>query len=118
MKTIFSAILLLLTMVVFRSEAFAGSFSDDGSEVIKMRIQSAQVDCDGYNNSTQCFMVQKGASIGKDNWEMLREPIDGFNYEPGFVYDVTVRIERVENPGPDQSMFRYVLVEVISKQAS
>lgn len=90
----------------------------EGSEVIKMRIQSEKVACDGYDNNTTCYVVQKESSIGKDNWEVLEQPIDGFNFEPGYIYDVTVKIERVDNPGPDQSEFRYILVNVISKQAS
>ena len=116
MKALLSfALLLLVTVVYAGSPSTNPTFS--GSEVIKMRIQSSQVDCDGVSGGALCFQVQKESSIGKDNWETLSQSIEGFNYEVGFVYDITVKIERVENPEPNQSQFRYVLVDVISKQA-
>lgn len=51
-----------------------------------------------------------------DNWETINGAIEGLNYETGFVYDITVRIERVES-APEGQQFKHVLVEVISKQA-
>jgi len=83
-------------------------------EVINMRVRE-QVDCDGFEGINKCFMVQKGASIGKDSWEMLPEPIEGFSYEEGYVYDVTVKIDLVPNPTDEQSRFKYTLVNVMSK---
>jgi hypothetical protein len=82
-----------------------------------MRINSSTAECNGYNGATQCFMVQKGASIGMDHWEMLREPIEGLNYEEGFVYDVTVKIEQIPNAPAEGPRVRYILVDVIAKTA-
>ncbi|ASS49229.1 MAG: hypothetical protein A3D31_04120 [Candidatus Fluviicola riflensis] len=116
MKALLSFVLLLLVTAVYAgSPSTNPNFS--GSEVIKMRIQSSQVDCDGVSGGALCYSVQKESSIGKDSWETLEQSIEGFNYEAGFVYDVTVKIERVENPAPNQSPFRYILIDVISKQA-
>lgn len=116
MKALLSLALLLFGTVVYAVEPSTNpSFS--GSEVIKMRIQSSQVDCDGVAGGPLCYSVQKESKIGKDNWETLEQSIEGFNYEAGFVYDVTVKIERIENAATNQVEFRYTLIDVISKQA-
>ena len=107
MKALLSFAFLLVT-------AFAFSHTEptfEGTETIKMRVQSYKVAC----GTTQCYLVQKGASIGMDNWETINGAIEGFNYETGYVYDITVRIERVEN-APEGQQFKHVLVDVISKQ--
>lgn len=115
MKALLSFVLLLAASFAFGNVPSATP-AREGSEVIKMRIQSSQVDCNGANGNTHCFMVQKESSIGTENWEMLREPIEGFSYEAGYIYDVTVKIERVDNPAANQSPFRYTLVSITAKQ--
>lgn len=119
MKSLLTCVILLLSMVVLPAGLNAGNNLPlyEGSEVIKMRVQSSQTDCDGVEGGQLCFVVQKESSIGKENWETLEQQIEGFNYEPGYVYDITVRIERIENPAENQSPFRYILVDVISRHA-
>ncbi len=115
MKALLSLTMLLLTTFAFSTDQNPVSPLDfSGSEVIKMRVQSEKVPC---GSGVMCFSVQKESSIGKDNWETLSESIEGFNYEAGFVYDITVKIERIATPGTDQYHFTYTLIEVISKQA-
>lgn len=115
MKALLSLTMLLLTTFAFSNDQNPVSTLDfSGSEVIKMRVQSEKVPC---GSGVMCFSVQKESSIGKDNWETLSESIEGFNYEAGFVYDITVKIERIATPGTDQYHFTYTLIEVISKQA-
>ncbi|HLP53964.1 MAG TPA: DUF4377 domain-containing protein [Fluviicola sp.] len=113
--------LLTLALLLLGTAVYAGSPDTNpnfsGSEVIKMRIQSSQVDCDGVSGGPMCYSVQKESKIGKDNWEILEQSIEGFEYEPGYVYDVTVKIERVENASTNQVEFRYTLIDVIAKQA-
>lgn len=106
----------LLSFAFLFVTAFAFSHTEpafEGTETIKMRVQSYQVPC----GSGQCYLVQKGASIGMDNWETLTGAIEGLNYEAGYVYDITVRIERVPN-APEGQQFKHVLVEIIAKQAA
>lgn len=84
----------------------------NGTEVIKMRVDSEKVSCG--ENSLTCFRVQKESSIGKDNWEVLQQEIVGFNFQPGYVYDLVVKISIVEGKtGPDR--FLYTLEHVVSK---
>lgn len=113
MKTLLSFAFLLLTVTVSAGNPDSG----DATEVIRMRINSSKADCNGYNGNTQCFMVQKGGSIGMDHWEMLREPIEGFDYEEGFVYDITVKIEQIPNAAVGEQRVKYILVDVVAKTA-
>lgn len=114
MKTL---LLLCMLSLGYTTQAadFPLSITIEGSELITMRIQANKVACDGFEGNKTCFMVQKGASIGTDFWEPLKEPIDGFNFEAGFSYDLQIKIELRENPNADQSQFQYHLVKIISK---
>jgi len=115
MKILFALLTCLsLTLISAVGKDTTTAVTAKKQEVINMRI-GEQVDCDGTQGNTTCFMVQKGASIGKDSWEMLPEPIEGFNYEAGYVYDVTVKIEVLPNPAEGQSSFQYTLVNILSK---
>lgn len=108
------AILLVILSCTWIA-AVPGVPKNEQQELITMRIKDRQVDCDGFEGMSRCMMVQKGADVGGDMWEVLREPIEGFRYEEGYVYDLNVRMELVPNPDTDHSRYRYVLVEVLSK---
>lgn len=112
MKSLLTFLLLSISAQLFAHHTGPKS---NGSETATMKVQGATIPCTGTDGNTQCFQVQKGASIGTDFWEILPEPIAGFNYEPGFTYLITVKITTRDNPAQGQSGFVYELVQVISK---
>lgn len=63
------------------------------------------------------MLVQEGNEIGDDDWSYFYDEIEGFDYTPGFVYDLQVRKKKVKNPPQDASSTKYILVKVISKDA-
>ncbi|WP_300665930.1 DUF4377 domain-containing protein [Fluviicola sp.] len=84
-------------------------------ETIKMRVGAHLVNCSGNAEETKkCYSVQKGATIGMDSWEVLPQPIEGFNFEAGFTYDLIVKIDLVEGK-TGAERFKYTLVQIISK---
>lgn len=88
------------------------AYSNAG-EVVKMRVQGHRVNCQP-NDTKQCFLVQKGASIGMENWEVLQQSIEGFNFEEGYRYDLIVKVDVLQDKtGPDR--FKHTLVQIISK---
>lgn len=110
---------LSLTAICSASEAMTNHpekpvYSGAG-EVIKMRVNAHMVDCHPEADLTPlCYSVQKGASIGMENWETLQQSIEGFSFEEGYTYDLIVRID--VQPGKTGSdKFKYTLVEIISK---
>lgn len=108
---------LSLTAINFTSQAMhtEQSVYSGSGEVIKMRVNAHRVDCHPEADVTPlCYSVQKGASIGKENWETLQQSIEGFNFEEGYIYDMIVKVDVLQDKtGPDR--FRYTLVEIISK---
>ncbi|MGV3610665.1 MAG: DUF4377 domain-containing protein [Fluviicola sp.] len=115
----FKILLLTLSLTAIYSTSEAMTYNpeqsvySDAGEVIKMRVNAHKVDCQP-NASASCYSVQKGASIGMDNWETLQQSIEGFTFEEGYTYDLIVRID-VQAGKTGSEKFKYTLVEIISK---
>jgi heat shock protein HslJ len=78
-------------------------------------INSAKVDCTGVGPMS-CFHIQKGEEIKDGEWELFYDQIAGFEYEPGFIYELEVGVSKKTDPVPaDASSLTYELIEVISK---
>ncbi|CAN5158717.1 hypothetical protein BH23BAC2_BH23BAC2_12250 [soil metagenome] len=90
----------------------------DSADVVHMRVNSTTVNCIGVMEGT-CLLVQEGNMIGTENWEYFYyvDSIEGFSYEPGFIYNLRVRKTEIKNPMADGSSVRYELLKIISKEA-
>lgn len=105
-------ILLLITIGILFSCS-----NEDGNEsqVIDMRINH-------YQNTGMAvdpvltLLVQEGDAIGTNNWSKFYTNIEGFNYVPGKVYNLSVLVEQIENPPADGSSLKYTLLKVKSIQ--
>ena len=63
-----------------------------------------------------CLEVQNNETIDPQGWELFYSQIEGFKYQPGYLYRITVAISDREPPLPaDVSAKTYELVEVLSK---
>lgn len=62
------------------------------------------------------LLVQENEEIGKDSWKYFYDEIDGFDYEPGFIYDLKVEKTYLENPPQDASAISYKLIEITQKE--
>lgn len=71
-------------------------------------IASYKKDCEGVAKQS-CFLVKDNP---EDDWQLFYSEIEGFEYQTGKVYTLTVEIIPVENPPADGSMFRYKLVSI------
>lgn len=82
-----------------------------------MRVNSYTAECVGEMEGT-CLLVQEGDKMGTEDWEYFYyvDSIEGFSYEPGFIYDLQVKKIPIENPPMDGSSIKYELVKVISKK--
>lgn len=89
---------------------------DDNVEIVKMRVNHYQ---QPVNMSESfyglAFKVQIGDQIGKDQWLEFDNPIAGFDYELGYVYDIEVQKKHIEKPGIDRSNEEYSLIRILSK---
>lgn len=74
---------------------------------VKARVLLSNVDTDHMN------VLEEGSSIG---WRpMHMGQIEGFDYEEGFEYVLTVRKYNIANPPADGSSVGYALIKIKSK---
>lgn len=62
------------------------------------------------------LLVQKGNNIGTDNWHKFYTNIEGFNYVPGKIYNLSVLVDQIDNPPADGSSLKYTLLKIKSTQ--
>ncbi|MCX2680265.1 DUF4377 domain-containing protein [Galbibacter sp. EGI 63066] len=105
-------ILLLITIGILLS---CSNDDESGSQVIDMRINH-------YQNTgiavgpVLTLLVQKDDAVGTNKWNRFYTNIEGFDYVPGKIYNLSVRVEQISNPPADGSSFKYTLLEVKSIQ--
>ncbi|MEP3207723.1 MAG: DUF4377 domain-containing protein [Maribacter sp.] len=89
---------------------------DAGIEEVRLRINSYTVDCVGVLIG-KCLLIQEGDKIGTEDWEYFyfENSIDGFTFEPDFIYEILVQKTQIADPPADGSSIRYTLVQIISK---
>lgn len=77
-------------------------------------VNSQKVDCVGVGPQ-KCLQIRRSED---ESWSFFYDDIEGFTFEPGFVYTLRVSEEEIENPPADASSKRIKLEEVISKTPS
>ena len=91
------------------------SCDEDSPQKVALRIKENKSSCTDFSGQRECYLVQQGSKIGTDDWDLFYSQINGFEYEPGFVYKLLVLKSKVDDPPMDASSFRYKLIKVISK---
>lgn len=78
-------------------------------------VHSAKVECTGVSQTT-CLQIQKGNSFDiNEKWNLFYSSIEGFEYEPGYIYKLKLRQETNENTPADGSSTVYSLVKILEK---
>lgn len=80
-------------------------------------VNSSKVDCVGVGPMS-CMQVQKGNTMEEAQWQNFYSSIDGFDYEPGYIYKLQVKEKRLpkDEVPADASSIKYTLVKVLDKQ--
>lgn len=78
-------------------------------------VNSYKVDCTGVG-PMQCFQVQNNKSIEPGQWVNFYSKIEGFDYQPGYLYKIKVKEEKLENLPADTSSKKYTLIKVLEKK--
>jgi heat shock protein HslJ len=100
-------ILFLAIALLFNTTSFAQT-------QLKMIIHPEQVDCQRMMQQ-KCYQVRIN---GSKEWTLFYERIIGFNFEPGYRYELLVIETKRPEPIPsDLSAFTYKLEKVITKTA-
>ncbi|HIH4846246.1 TPA: DUF4377 domain-containing protein [Morganella morganii] len=86
--------------------------TDQAAEKTKtLYIDSELADCVGVA-PMKCMKIKESPDA---EWEFFYQDIDGFTYEPGYQYRLTVKTTDIVNPPADASGIRYELISVLSK---
>ena len=105
---------VLLLMIL--GTLFSCSNDDDNQpQTIEMRINHFQNT--GFTvGPVLTLLVQKEDEIGTNNWTKFYSSIEGFNYQPGTIYNLSVKTESIDNPPADGSFIKYTLLEIQSTE--
>ncbi|MGY3942800.1 DUF4377 domain-containing protein [Aeromonas tecta] len=76
-------------------------------------IKSQLADCIGVA-PMKCMQVRGQPG---ESWSFFYQQIEGFNFEPGYNYELEVSKEQLTDVPADASSVRYQLIKVVSKQA-
>jgi heat shock protein HslJ len=60
----------------------------------------------------ECYQVKEDPDA---EWQLFYDQIEGFEWEPGYTYELRVAVHQVENPPADASSLSYELIEVVDK---
>jgi heat shock protein HslJ len=81
------------------------------TEVKTIFVGPEKVDCVGVGPQ-ECYQVKDDPN---GEWQNFYDQIEGFEWEPGYTYELRVAVHKVENPPADASSLRYELIEVVDK---
>ncbi len=106
MKTLF-AILIVTTLL---------ACAEENVESVIVRVNHFQQTATG-EGQVLIYLVQEEEKVGQEDWSYFYGDIDGFTYEPGYVYDLAVEKTPVNDPPADASSIRYTVKKLIAKKA-
>lgn len=69
------------------------------------------VECTGVAPQ-QCMQVREDPNA---DYQLFYSSIEGFTFEPGYEYELLVRVDTVANPPADGSSLKYTLIEVVNQ---
>jgi hypothetical protein len=106
--------LALLALLIFSFTPLFAACESDGllpPENKRLFVGPSRVDCVG-EGPRKCLLVKERM---EDAWQLFYDEIEGFTWEPGYIYEITVRVERIENPPADGPSLSYHLVQLVSR---
>lgn len=81
---------------------------------ITIQVAPQQVACTGITKQ-RCFRVKTDDAT---DWQLYYGDISGFDYQPGFLYQLTVQQKHEKPSDANVSALEWTLVSVVSKQAA
>lgn len=78
-----------------------------------VQVAAQQVECVGITKQ-RCFEVRFAED---EPWQLLFDYIEGFEFEPGFIYTLRVEQQAEKQDDPNRSQLAWKLVKIINKVA-
>ena len=112
-KLIVPITLLFLTLAIGCSRDGTIKVDPATDEMIETLIIGPYTEtCQGFIEQ-QCYLE---FNEERQEWEFFYENIKGFDFEPGYIYTLKVRLEDRGTEIQDVGRYAYHLVEIISKE--
>ncbi|MGX9985814.1 DUF4377 domain-containing protein [Chryseobacterium sp. POL2] len=86
--------------------------TSENTSIKTLFVSAEQKDCSNGAGTQKCMLVREKPT---EQWSYFYSNIDGFNYEPGYDYVLTVSTAKIANPPADASSIKYTLIKQISK---
>lgn len=77
-------------------------------------VADSLTDCEGVAGQ-KCFQVKEN---NEDDWTLLSQPIEGFDYKEGFTFKIEIDVVKIKNPPVHSSSLKYKLVKIIYQEKS
>lgn len=108
-------VLVLMVGIFFSCASSKETSTEKKDNVFIYWVASSKKPCQGVT-PMQCMLVKKGENL---EWSYFYDVINGFNYEPGFLYKLKVKEEQIplDQVPADASSIRYTLLEIVEKTA-
>lgn len=79
-------------------------------------VSGMKSECSAGAGKMQCLNVYKGENLDNAQWENFYAPIEGFQFEEGYLKKLEVKTEKVNNPPADGSSIKYTMVKELDKK--
>ena len=103
---------LIFTSVLFVLLCTACSSLENGVEKKTIYIGAKEVDCEG-SGPRKCLLIKETVDA---EYKYFYDHIEGFEWEPGYEYELRIEVSKKESVPMDSSSLRYKLIEVVSKR--
>jgi heat shock protein HslJ len=104
-------VLFISTLLAACSPATAATPEQTDENIVTIFVGPEKADCVGVG-PMECLQIKYSEN---EEWQFFYSDIEGFTYEPGYLYELRVQQEDIANPPADASSIRWILVEEVSK---
>lgn len=101
----------VLAITVFFGAGVVLPCSGEAASTKTLWVAHYKVDCVGVAPQ-RCFLIKEGQY---DEWSLWYGEIEGFDFEPGYAYEIRVSEEAIESPPADAPSVRLRLLDVVIK---
>ncbi|MFA9445748.1 DUF4377 domain-containing protein [Egicoccus sp. AB-alg6-2] len=110
-RSIVVASVLALTGCGGGADSGGASESAGDPDTVTLEVAGDRVTCEG-EGVMECLQVRRAPDA---EWERFYDQIEGFTHEPGYAYELRVRVTD-DDPPADGSSLAYELVEVVRRE--
>lgn len=113
MKFLITFLFSALTLATCENNSSEKSDKIEGTTIF---VNSLKVDCTGVAKM-KCLQIQESPTLDPEKWQFFYDQIEGFEYQPGFIYKLSVKKEKLDPASvpADGSSIKYSLLEVLDK---